>query len=89
MITLQSHAENGGGRHADQLGLTIGALIELREMQTDHDGVYFIIGEAHELAGGGKHWTTTWYLEPQVETPRWKLGDAVRGKLDTGTYLAY
>ena len=31
----------------------------------------------------GKHWTTTWYLEPQVETPRWKLGDAVRGKLDT------
>ena len=38
MITLQSHAENGGGRHADQLGLTIGALIELRETQTDHDG---------------------------------------------------
>ena len=89
MITLQSHAENGGGRHADQLGLTIGSLIELRETQTDHDGTYFIIGEAHELAGGGKHWTTTWYLEPQVETPRWKLGDAVRGKLDTGTYLAY
>ena len=89
MITLQSHAENGGGRHTDQLGLTIGALIELRETQTDHDGVYFIIGEAHELAGGGKHWTTTWYLEPQVETPRWKLGDSVRGKLDTGTYLAY
>ena len=25
MITLQSHAENGGGRHADQLGLTIGS----------------------------------------------------------------
>ena len=88
-ITLQSHAENGGGRHADQLGLTIGALIELRETQTDHDGTYFIIGEAHELARGGKHWTTTWYLEPQVETPRWKLGDAVRGKLDTSTYLAY
>ncbi|MCY3831999.1 MAG: hypothetical protein OXG85_03210 [Chloroflexi bacterium] len=88
-ITLQSHAENGGARHADQLGLTIGALIELRETQTDHHGLYFIIGEAHELARGGKRWTTTWYLEPQVETPRWKLGAADRGKLDRSTYLAY
>ena len=31
----------------------------------------------------------SWYLEPQVETLPWKLGHAVRGKLDTGTYLAY
>ncbi len=89
MITLQSHAENGGGRHADQLGLTIGSLIELRETQTAHDGTYFIIGEAHELARGGKHWTTTWYLEPRVETRHWKMGDASRGHLDRETYLAY
>ena len=89
MITVKSHAEIGGGRHTDQLGLTIGSLIELRETQTDHDGTYFIIGEAHELAGGGAQWTTTWYLEPQAETLPWKLGDAVRGKLDTGAYLAY
>ena len=89
MITLQSHAENGGARHADQLGLTIGSLIRLQETQTDHDGVYIIIGEAHELANGGVRWTTSWYLEPQVETLPWKLGHAVRGKLDTGAYLAY
>ena len=88
-ITLQSHAANGGARHADQLGLTIGSLLQLRETQTDHEGTYFIIGEAHDLARGGKHWTTTWYLEPQVETLPWKLGDAVRGKLDMSAYLAY
>ena len=89
MITLKSHAENGGARHADQLRLTIGSLVELRETQTEHEGVYFIIGEAHELARGGKHWTTSWYLEPQVETLPWKLGHATRGQLERGTYLAY
>ncbi|MCY3779374.1 MAG: hypothetical protein OXG78_03610 [Chloroflexi bacterium] len=89
LITLHSHAEDGGGRHADQLALTIGSLLQLRETQTDHDGTYIIIGEAHELARGGKHWTTTWYLEPQVETLPWKLGDADRSKLDMSAYLAY
>ncbi len=89
MITLQSHAENGGARHADQLGLTIGSLIRLGETQTEHDGTYIIIGEAHELARGGKHWTTTWYLEPQVETLPWKLDDGSRSQLDMSAYLAY
>ena len=88
-ITLQSHAETGGARHAEQLELTIGSLLRLRETQTDHEGTYFIIGEAHELARGGKHWTTTWYLEPQVETLPWKLGDSSRSQLDTSAYLAY
>ncbi len=89
MITLQSHAENGGARHTDQLGLTIGSLIQLKETQTDHDGTYIIIGEAHELARGGVHWTSTWYLEPQVETLPWKLGHASRSQLERSTYLAY
>ena len=88
-ITLQSHAERGGARHADQLGLTIGSLLRLRETQTDHEGTYFIIGEAHELARGGAHWTTTWYLEPQVETLPWKLDDTSRSQLDMSVYLAY
>ena len=88
-ITLQSHAERGGGRHAAQLALTIGSLVRLRETQTVHDGTYIIIGEGHELAGGGKHWTTTWYLEPQVETLPWKLGDSSRSQLDVSAYLAY
>ena len=89
MITLQSHAERGGARHADQLGLTIGSLVRLRETQTDHEGTYFIIGEAHELARGGVHWTTSWYLEPQVETLPWRLGDSSRSQLDMSAYLAY
>ena len=88
-ITLQSHAEDGGARHADQLGLTIGSLIQLQETQTNHDGTYIIIGEAHELARGGKHWTTSWYLEPQVETLPWKLGHATRSQLERSTRLAY
>jgi len=50
-------------------------------------------GDAYRItiegSGGGKHWTTAWYLEPQVETTRWKLGNAVRGKLNTSAYLAY
>ena len=88
-ITLQSHAERGGARHADQLGLTIGSLVRLRETQTDHEGTYFIIGEAQELARGGVHWTTTWYLEPQVETLPWRLDDSSRSQLDMSAYLAY
>ena len=56
--------------------LTIGSLVRLRETQTDHEGTYFIIGEAQELARGGVHWTTTWYLEPQVETLPWRLDDS-------------
>ena len=89
MITLQSHAERGGARHADQLALTVGSLVRLRETQTDHEGTYFIIGEAHELARGGKHWTTSWYLEPQVETLPWKPDDSSRSHLDMSAYLAY
>ena len=89
MITLQSHAERGGARHADQLELTVGSLVRLRETQTDHEGAYFIIGEAHELARGGKHWTTSWYLEPQVETLPWKLEDSSRSHLDMSAFLAY
>ncbi len=88
-ISLQSHAQNGGARHADQLDLNVGSLIRLRETQTAHDANYFIIGESHELAGGGQHWRTTWYLEPQIAPLPWKLGDALRGKLDTGARLAY
>ncbi len=88
-ITLQSHAESGGARHADQLGLTIGSLVRIEETQTGHEGTYFLIGEAHELARGGKHWRTTWYLEPQVEVLPWKLGDTARSKVGMSAYLGY
>ena len=88
-ITLQSHAEEGGGRHAEQLALTIGSLIRLQETQTQHDATYFIIGEAHELSPGGKHWQTTWYLEPQIEPLPWKLGDAARSQIGSSAYLTY
>ena len=68
---------------------TIGSLVRLRETQTDHEGTYFIIGEAQELARGWVHWTTTWYLEPQVETLPWRLDDGSRSQLDMSAYLAY
>ncbi len=87
-ITMQSHAERGGNQHNNQLALTLGSLINVEETQTAHDDTYFIIGEAHELANGGKHWKTTWYLEPQIDTLPWKVGDTTRGKVGTGTYLA-
>lgn len=47
------------------------------------------VGVMIECASAGKHWTTTLYLEPQLETPRWKLPDTVRGQLDTSAHLAY
>lgn len=88
-ITLQSHAEAGGHQHAQQLERTIGSLIRVQETQTSHDAVYFVIGEAHELSRGGKQWKTTWYLEPQAAPAPWKLGDAERGQVGVGAYLAY
>ena len=88
-ITLQSHAEHGGHQHAHQLALTIGSLLRLQETQTGHDGSCFIIGEAHELSGAGKRWKTTWYLEPQIETLPWQLGDATRSQIGSSAYLAY
>ena len=87
-ITMQSHANRGGNQHNNQLALTLGSLINVEETQTAHSDTYFIIGEAHELANGGKHWKTTWYLEPQIDTLPWKVADTTRGKVGTGTYLA-
>lgn len=89
-LTMQSHAERGGNQHDKQLALTIGSLIDVQETQTAHQETYYIIGEAHELVAGGKHWKTTWYLERQVETLPWKVGeDSDRGRIGNGTYLAY
>ncbi len=88
-ITMQSHANRGGNQHNSQLALTVGSLVNVQETQTAHSDTYFIIGEAHELANGGRHWKTTWYLEPQIDTLPWKLGENTdRGKIGNGTYLA-
>ena len=88
-ITVQSHAENGGGQHEHQLALTIGDIITVTETQTAHSDTYIIIGEAHELAKGGRHWITTWYLEPQVDTLPWKIGTDSRNQIGQTTTLAY
>jgi hypothetical protein len=65
-VTLASHGKNGGTQHANQLALTMGSRIRVKETQTAHDSNYYIIGEAHELTSGATHWKTTWYLEPTV-----------------------
>lgn len=66
-LTLRSHGENGGNQHTEQLARTLGDRIEILEEQTQHDGQYFIIGEAHKLSDGGTMYETTWYLESASE----------------------
>ncbi len=63
-ITVVSHGVKGGAHHANQLALTIGDRITVRETQTAHESNYTIIGEAHELTNGMTLMKTTWYLEP-------------------------
>jgi hypothetical protein len=93
-VTLKSHGTHNQGHHADQLALTIGDVITIRENQTQH-GVstmrrYVIVGEAHRLSAGQTLWETTWYLERAAEAPfPWKLGVEGRGELDEAAYLAF
>jgi hypothetical protein len=100
-VTLESHGENGGNYHAQQLALTIGSTILIGEYQTQHGydvsgsvpvfvgRRYLIIGEAHRLTDAAANYETTWYLEPLPETKfPWKLGATNRGELGTNTHLA-
>jgi hypothetical protein len=90
-VTVKSHGKNGGTHHTQQLALTIGSLIRVKEFQTGHDAEYYVTGEAHELTMGTTLWKTTWYLEPAptvAELP-WKLGVAGRSELNQTTQLAY
>jgi hypothetical protein len=66
-IILKSHGKNGGGVHANQLALTIGDRIRVKEAQSEHDGEYFIIGEAHKLSQSATLLETTWYVESATE----------------------
>ena len=88
-IELRSHGQNGGGHHANQLGLTIGDKITVMETQTAHDNQYYIIGEAHRLSEGGSILETTWYLESATNAEYWILGETDYSELGVGTILAY
>ncbi|MDX2139796.1 MAG: hypothetical protein SF123_17050 [Chloroflexota bacterium] len=90
-LTVKSHGKLGGQHHIQQLALTIGSLIRVKETQTGHDANYYVIGEAHELSHGATLWKTTWHLEPAptaAELP-WQLGVSGRTELGTATRLAY
>jgi hypothetical protein len=90
-VTFKSHGLSGGGQHAQQLTRTMGDLIRVQETQTEHEGNYYIIGEAHELTQGATLWKTTWYLEPAplpTALP-WQVGVAGRAELGTATRLTY
>lgn len=63
-MKLVSHGKNGGGNHANQLALTIGDMVRIKEEQTEHDGRYYVIGETHRLSNNATLLETTWYLEP-------------------------
>ncbi|MDX2136926.1 MAG: hypothetical protein SF123_02435 [Chloroflexota bacterium] len=90
-VTVKSHGRNGGTHHAQQLALTIGSLVRVKETQTGHDAQYYVMGEAHELTHGATLWKTTWYLEPAPTTAElpWKLDTVGRAELGTNTRLAY
>ncbi|GAB5492695.1 MAG: hypothetical protein Phog2KO_29100 [Phototrophicaceae bacterium] len=62
-MTLRSHGKQGDALHEDQLELTVGDRIRVKEAQSGHDGEYFIVGEAHRLSDSATMLETTWYLE--------------------------
>jgi hypothetical protein len=90
-VTVKSHGANGGQHHTQQLALTLGSLVRVKETQTGQDRQYIVIGEAHELTHGATLWKTTWYLEPALtaaELP-WMLGVSGRSELGTNTRATY
>ena len=78
-ITLKSHGKNGGDSHAQQLDLTIGDRIRIKEEQSQHDGEYFIIGESHKLTKSATLLETTWYLESATEGNWFVIGTSEIG----------
>lgn len=88
-ITVASHGKNGGTQHSNQLALTLGKPITVRETQTGHQHDYFIVGERHDLNEGATLWVTTWFLEPASDIAPWKLGAVGRGELGTNTRVTY
>jgi hypothetical protein len=86
-ITVRSHAQAGGGQHAQQLARTLGDLVTIAETQSGHSKDYYIIGEAHELTDSATLLDTTWYLEPAPDTYPWKLDTVGRSELGTTTIL--
>ncbi|MBN1286274.1 MAG: hypothetical protein JXB47_12825, partial [Anaerolineae bacterium] len=88
-LTLTSRGGEGGGNHTQQLARTLGDLINVQEAQTDHDGDYLIVGEAHDLSDGGALYKTTWYLEPAPAWYPWLLGISGRCELGQNTYLGF
>jgi hypothetical protein len=78
-VTLRSHGKRGSEAgfpgnavHTQQLALTLGSRIVIKEAQTWHGKTasflntasYYVIGEAHRLSDGATNFETTWYLEP-------------------------
>ncbi len=88
-LKLVSHGTQGGGYHAQQLGLTIGQRISVSETQTAHSGNYYIIGEMHQLTMGAMLYETVWYLEPTPGVYPWQLDNTTYSRLDSTTKLAY
>ena len=92
-LTVLSHGKNGGLHQQQQLNLSIGSMITVKETQTGHDSTYYVIGEAHELTHGASLWKTSWYLEPTPKHYPWRLPvgsvDNQRSNLGASTRLTY
>lgn len=88
-LTLASHGTDSSDltstlhvAHENQVGLTLGDRIEIKEAQSYHgksgdvavNASYFIVGEAHKLSAGATLLETTWYLEPTPAVYPWRLG---------------
>jgi hypothetical protein len=88
-MKLLSHARLGGGRHQQQLALTVGDKVAVAETQTGHQAEHIIVGESHSLSSGGAFFESTWYLEPAPSCYPWKLGAEGRSELGQTTALTY
>ena len=70
---------------ADMLTLTVGDRIVMTEQQTQANGAWFILGEAHSVSAGA--YNVTWVLEDAGTILYWLLGTATQSELGQTTIL--
>jgi hypothetical protein len=72
-------------RYADALTLSLFDRLRVVDAQTGHDGLYDIVGEAHEIADGGARHRVVWTLAPASAVAYWTVGVS---PLEAATRLA-
>lgn len=90
LVSVQMVVDNRSANLADVLARTIGDRITVSEAWSGHEQDYFIVGEQHQIAGGGDDvHRVTWVLKPASREQYWILGQAGFTELGSTTRLAF